>query len=67
MPQINRSKKPRNVREATPEEVLGWLLSQGFVVKVGDEYRMTIKGLKFTASKPPGEVTRYIPGAEPRA
>lgn len=64
--QVNRRKKPRDVREATPEEVLAWLLERGFVVKQGDKYGMTLAGLRFTASKPPGEVEKFIPGAAPR-
>ena len=66
MAQLNRRKRPRGEREAKPEEVLAWLLTNGYLVKQGDEYRMTLAGLRFTASKPPGVVTRYIPGAEPR-
>lgn len=65
--QINRRKKPRDIRVAKTEEILAWLLEQGFVVKQGDKYGMTLAGLRFTASKPPGEVEKYIPGALPRA
>lgn len=55
------AKKPKP-RPATDQEILDWLIREEMVVKVGDSYRMTIRGLKFTASKPPYVVTKYIPG-----
>lgn len=64
--QMNRRKKPRE-RKATDAEILQWMMDNGIVEKLGDKYHVTFpKGLHFVASKPPGTVTKYIPGASPQ-